>query len=105
MPFYVQANVYVNFCCFEEHIFPSQDATRLGDESLREQFPLCKLDSLNIKVVLLKQISSWCHSCMLYLLFSFIPLFRFEDGTVSFLDIIALKHGFDVLEKLTGQLI
>ncbi|KAH0627090.1 hypothetical protein JD844_002488 [Phrynosoma platyrhinos] len=28
---------------------------------------------------------------------------RFEDGTVSFLDIIALKHGFDVLEKLTGQ--
>uniref|UniRef100_A0A8B9QNQ7 Molybdenum cofactor sulfurase n=1 Tax=Anas platyrhynchos TaxID=8839 RepID=A0A8B9QNQ7_ANAPL len=27
---------------------------------------------------------------------------RFEDGTVSFLDIIALKHGFDVLEKLTG---
>lgn len=36
MPFYVQANVYVNFCCFEEHIFPSQDATRLGDESLRE---------------------------------------------------------------------
>ncbi|KQK82633.1 hypothetical protein AAES_68357 [Amazona aestiva] len=26
----------------------------------------------------------------------------FEDGTVSFLDIIALKHGFDVLEKLTG---
>uniref|UniRef100_A0A8C0ARF3 Molybdenum cofactor sulfurase n=1 Tax=Buteo japonicus TaxID=224669 RepID=A0A8C0ARF3_9AVES len=27
---------------------------------------------------------------------------RFEDGTVSFLDIIALKHGFEVLEKLTG---
>lgn len=27
---------------------------------------------------------------------------RFEDGTVSFLDIIALKHGFDILEKLTG---
>uniref|UniRef100_A0A8C6Z5Y3 Molybdenum cofactor sulfurase n=1 Tax=Nothoprocta perdicaria TaxID=30464 RepID=A0A8C6Z5Y3_NOTPE len=27
---------------------------------------------------------------------------RFEDGTVSFLDIIALKHGFDVLERLTG---
>ncbi|NXI47277.1 MOCOS sulfurase, partial [Galbula dea] len=27
---------------------------------------------------------------------------RFEDGTVSFLDIIALKHGFDVLENLTG---
>ncbi|XP_066435213.1 molybdenum cofactor sulfurase isoform X2 [Eleutherodactylus coqui] len=27
---------------------------------------------------------------------------RFEDGTVSFLDIIALKHGFDVLQKLTG---
>ncbi|XP_053570573.1 molybdenum cofactor sulfurase [Bombina bombina] len=27
---------------------------------------------------------------------------RFEDGTISFLDIIALKHGFDVLEGLTG---
>ncbi|KAM4029387.1 molybdenum cofactor sulfurase isoform 2-T2 [Anomaloglossus baeobatrachus] len=27
---------------------------------------------------------------------------RFEDGTVSFLDIIALKHGFDTLQKLTG---
>ncbi|XP_063156385.1 molybdenum cofactor sulfurase isoform X3 [Candoia aspera] len=27
---------------------------------------------------------------------------RFEDGTVSFLDIIALNHGFDALEKLTG---
>ncbi|XP_044308156.1 molybdenum cofactor sulfurase isoform X2 [Varanus komodoensis] len=27
---------------------------------------------------------------------------RFEDGTVSFLDIIALKHGFDALERLTG---
>ncbi|XP_039187948.1 molybdenum cofactor sulfurase isoform X1 [Crotalus tigris] len=27
---------------------------------------------------------------------------RFEDGTVSFLDIIAVKHGFDVLEKITG---
>ncbi|XP_013907750.1 PREDICTED: molybdenum cofactor sulfurase [Thamnophis sirtalis] len=27
---------------------------------------------------------------------------RFEDGTISFLDIIAVKHGFDVLEKITG---
>nr|XP_033786524.1 molybdenum cofactor sulfurase isoform X1 [Geotrypetes seraphini] len=27
---------------------------------------------------------------------------RFEDGTCSFLDIIALKHGFDIMEKLTG---
>ncbi|XP_060637428.2 molybdenum cofactor sulfurase isoform X1 [Anolis sagrei] len=27
---------------------------------------------------------------------------RFEDGTISFLDIIALKHGFDALERLTG---
>uniref|UniRef100_A0A8C4XD98 Molybdenum cofactor sulfurase n=1 Tax=Erpetoichthys calabaricus TaxID=27687 RepID=A0A8C4XD98_ERPCA len=27
---------------------------------------------------------------------------RFEDGTVSFLDIIALNHGFNSLEKLTG---
>ncbi|MBV97249.1 Molybdenum cofactor sulfurase, partial [Eschrichtius robustus] len=29
---------------------------------------------------------------------------RFEDGTISFLDVIALKHGFDVLERLTGEL-
>lgn len=26
-------------------------------------------------------------------------MFRFEDGTVSFLDIAALKHGFDTLTK------
>lgn len=30
---------------------------------------------------------------------------RFEDGTVSFLDIIALRHGFDVLERLGGNII
>lgn len=29
--------------------------------------------------------------------------YRFEDGTISFLDVIALKHGFDALEHLTGQ--
>ncbi|XP_037661814.1 molybdenum cofactor sulfurase isoform X2 [Choloepus didactylus] len=27
---------------------------------------------------------------------------RFEDGTISFLDVVALKHGFDALERLTG---
>ncbi|KAM6218432.1 molybdenum cofactor sulfurase [Rhynchocyon petersi] len=27
---------------------------------------------------------------------------RFEDGTISFLDVIALKHGFDTLQRLTG---
>nr|DBA24681.1 TPA: hypothetical protein GDO54_012307 [Pyxicephalus adspersus] len=27
---------------------------------------------------------------------------RFEDGTVSFLDIIAVKHGLDTLHRLTG---
>lgn len=27
---------------------------------------------------------------------------RFEDGTISFLDIISLHHGFDALQKLTG---
>ncbi|XP_008259437.2 molybdenum cofactor sulfurase [Oryctolagus cuniculus] len=27
---------------------------------------------------------------------------RFEDGTISFLDVIAVKHGFDTLERLTG---
>ncbi|KAK1337756.1 LOW QUALITY PROTEIN: hypothetical protein QTO34_002389 [Cnephaeus nilssonii] len=26
----------------------------------------------------------------------------FEDGTIPFLDVIALKHGFDALERLTG---
>ncbi|NP_001382600.1 molybdenum cofactor sulfurase [Rattus norvegicus] len=30
---------------------------------------------------------------------------RFEDGTISFLDVIALKHGFDVLERLTGGMV
>ncbi|XP_036740952.2 molybdenum cofactor sulfurase isoform X5 [Manis pentadactyla] len=28
--------------------------------------------------------------------------YRFEDGTISFLAVIALKHGFDTLERLTG---
>ncbi|KAL4229526.1 hypothetical protein ACF0H5_012566 [Mactra antiquata] len=27
---------------------------------------------------------------------------RFEDGTLPYLDIIALRHGFDVIEKLAG---
>ncbi|XP_072534015.1 molybdenum cofactor sulfurase isoform X2 [Salminus brasiliensis] len=30
---------------------------------------------------------------------------RFEDGTISFLDIISLHHGFDVLHKLTGNMV
>ncbi|XP_031221010.1 molybdenum cofactor sulfurase [Mastomys coucha] len=30
---------------------------------------------------------------------------RFEDGTISFLDVIALKHGFDALERLTGGMV
>ncbi|XP_007240365.3 molybdenum cofactor sulfurase [Astyanax mexicanus] len=30
---------------------------------------------------------------------------RFEDGTISFLDIISLHHGFDVLYKLTGNMV
>jgi len=28
---------------------------------------------------------------------------RFEDGTISFLDIISLHHGFETLQKLTGS--
>lgn len=30
--------------------------------------------------------------------------FRFEDGTLPFLDIIALNHAFDAFEKLTGSM-
>lgn len=30
-------------------------------------------------------------------------VFRFEDGTISFLDIISLHHGFDALHRLTGM--
>ncbi|KAI4888314.1 hypothetical protein NFI96_017613 [Prochilodus magdalenae] len=30
---------------------------------------------------------------------------RFEDGTISFLDVISLHHGFDVLHKLTGSMV
>ncbi|XP_053477088.1 molybdenum cofactor sulfurase isoform X2 [Ictalurus furcatus] len=29
---------------------------------------------------------------------------RFEDGTISFLDIISLHHGFDALHRLTGSM-
>ena len=28
---------------------------------------------------------------------------RFEDGTVSFLDILALRHGFQALDRLAGK--
>ncbi|KAL7877688.1 hypothetical protein SRHO_G00043310 [Serrasalmus rhombeus] len=30
---------------------------------------------------------------------------RFEDGTISFLDVISLHHGFDTLHKLTGSMV
>ncbi|TRY87155.1 hypothetical protein DNTS_024224 [Danionella cerebrum] len=30
---------------------------------------------------------------------------RFEDGTISFLDIISLYHGFETLRKLTGSML
>ena len=30
------------------------------------------------------------------------PWSRFEDGTVSFLDIIAVNHGFEALNRITG---
>ncbi|XP_067241238.1 molybdenum cofactor sulfurase isoform X1 [Chanodichthys erythropterus] len=30
---------------------------------------------------------------------------RFEDGTISFLDIISLHHGFEMLQKLTGSML
>ncbi|KAL4617196.1 molybdenum cofactor sulfurase isoform X2 [Arapaima gigas] len=30
---------------------------------------------------------------------------RFEDGTISFLDIVAVHHGFETLQKLTGGMV
>lgn len=33
----------------------------------------------------------------------FVLKLRFEDGTISFLDIIALNHSFDSLHTLTGM--
>uniref|UniRef100_A0A3P8YWQ3 Molybdenum cofactor sulfurase n=1 Tax=Esox lucius TaxID=8010 RepID=A0A3P8YWQ3_ESOLU len=33
---------------------------------------------------------------------TFCTWFRFEDGTISFLDIIAVNHGFDALHTFTG---
>ncbi|XP_067278417.1 molybdenum cofactor sulfurase isoform X2 [Pseudorasbora parva] len=30
---------------------------------------------------------------------------RFEDGTISFLDIISLHHGFETLQKITGSML
>lgn len=32
----------------------------------------------------------------------FFPRCRFEDGTVPFLDIIAVNHGFETLYRITG---
>ena len=38
------------------------------------------------------------------LILHFIYMFcRFEDGTVSFLDILALRHGFQALDRLAGK--
>uniref|UniRef100_A0A8C2KCT5 Molybdenum cofactor sulfurase n=1 Tax=Cyprinus carpio TaxID=7962 RepID=A0A8C2KCT5_CYPCA len=38
--------------------------------------------------------------CLMYNCF-----IRFEDGTISFLDIISLHHGFETLQKLTGSML
>lgn len=58
-------------------------------------------------ISLLPLLSDW--TLMLWLIY-WTPLVitfnfhsRFEDGTVSFLDIIAVNHGFDALERITGQ--
>lgn len=40
------------------------------------------------------------NSIFLHLL---LGMFRFEDGTISFLDVISLHHGFDALHRLTGM--
>jgi len=29
--------------------------------------------------------------------------YRFEDGTPPFLEILALRYGFDTLERITGK--
>lgn len=39
---------------------------------------------------------------MFSLSLSLSPWSRFEDGTVSFLDIIAVNHGFEALYRITG---
>lgn len=33
----------------------------------------------------------------------FFFFFRFEDGTIPFLDIIAVRHGLDALKKIGGS--
>ena len=39
----------------------------------------------------------YCNICVI--------CFRFEDGTLPFLEIIALKHGFDALHRIAGGLL
>lgn len=41
--------------------------------------------------------------CLMCYYSFFIDFIRFEDGTISFLDIISLHHGFEMLQKLTGS--
>ena len=36
---------------------------------------------------------------------SLLFLFRFEDGTLPFLDIVALRHGFSALQRLAIAII
>lgn len=39
----------------------------------------------------------------MYGIYFFFFLFRFEDGTIPFLDIIAVRHGLDALKKIGGS--
>lgn len=47
-------------------------------------------------------INSFYCTCTVFLSFF---LHRFEDGTIPFLDIIAVRHGLDALKKIGGKAI
>lgn len=45
----------------------------------------------------------WKDSCPEFDTIQNYSSFRLEDGTLPFLDIVSLRHGFDALERLGGK--